>query len=145
MEISQEYLKNRLPVWKALSNLFLDTELDQSDYRYIVKEIEKSGFSRLETQEILWKEVFPALADNLRIVAGEWGGFSDKWLQNRILNVMNGSEKGPGFWGLMTVKQTQKIIDDTWNEVQSQLSSGSQESSSMKSARSLTSRRCRLK
>ena len=122
MDTTQKYLQERLPVWRALSNLFLDTELDQSDYRDIATQIENSGFSKSETEEILWSEVFPALADNLRIVAGEWSGFSDEWLRDRIPRVMNGQEKGPGFWGLMTIGQTRKIVGDAWNEVQRQLS-----------------------
>lgn len=112
----------RLSVWKALSELFLDTELDQSSYRHIASEIEASGYSIQELEDILWQEVFPALADNLRIVAGEWAGFSDEWLQERILNVMNGAEKGPGFWGLTTVKQTRRIVSESWKEVRRCLS-----------------------
>ena len=124
MSVDAELLARRLPVWKALSELFLDTELDQSSYRYIASQIKASGFTTLEVEDMLWQEVFPALADNLRIVAGEWAGFSDDWLQERILNVINGTEKGPGFWGLTTVKQTRRIVSESWDEVRRCLSGG---------------------
>ena len=124
MSVDAELLARRLPVWKALSELFLDTELDQSSYRYIASQIKASGFTTLEVEDMLWQEVFPALADNLRIVAGEWAGFSDDWLQERILNVINGTEKGPGFWGLTTVKQTRRIVSESWKEVEKHLSDG---------------------
>lgn len=123
--VNAQFLEKRLPIWKALSDLFLDTELRESDYRAIAEQIKASGYSNQEIEDILWHEVFPALADNLRIVAGEWAGFSEKWLQDRILNVMSGRKKGPGFLGLTTVKQARKIVDQSWQEVQRHLTEGS--------------------
>ncbi|ERN41091.1 hypothetical protein KR51_00023520 [Rubidibacter lacunae KORDI 51-2] len=124
MEYDREFVENRLPVWRALSNLFLDTKLERSDYRLIAKEINDTGFSVTEVEQILWEEVFPALADNLRIVAGEWSGFSENWLQIQIMNVMNGDEKGRRLWGLMTVGATRKLIGEAWSDVKQILSSG---------------------
>ena len=110
-------LEKRLPIWKALSDLFLDTELDQSDFKRAAGQLRDLEFTTPEIQEILWEEVFPALGDNLRIGTGEWSDFSAEWLQRRILNVMNGSERGMGSYGLITIEQTRKIIDDGWREI----------------------------
>lgn len=107
----------RLPIWSALSDLFLDTELQPSDFKYTAERLRESGLPPSELQDILWNEVFPALGDNLRIGTGEWGGFSDEWLQERILSVMNGSETGIGNYGLITIEQVRKIIGDAWSEV----------------------------
>ena len=121
MDSEHDFSGKRLPVWRALSNLFLDTELGQADYQRIAGEIAASEFSRAEISEILWREVFPALADNLRIVAGEWDGFADDWLRERILAVRSGRQKGPGFWGLMSVGKTRELVADAWDEVQRRL------------------------
>ena len=86
-------LDARLPVWTALSDLFLDTELDPRDYRHISGVIVESGYAAGEIERILWLEVFPALADNLRSVAGEWAGFDGDWLETRILAVTSGQAR----------------------------------------------------
>ena len=117
MELNQEDIEKRLPVWRALSDLFLDTELDQSDLQYIANRIRESGYTRQEVQEILWDEVFPALGDNLRITTGEWACFSDAWLQERIMGVMNGTEQALGNYGLISVTQARQIVSEVWKEV----------------------------
>ena len=117
MTLDSKAVADRLPLWSALSDLFLDTELNESDLRYVAARVLKSGFSPTSVQEILWNEVFPALADNLRIATGEWSGFDGLWLQQRIVKVMNGVERAPGGYGLITVSQARKIIAETWREV----------------------------
>jgi hypothetical protein len=77
-----------------------------------------SGFDAAQVQQVLWHEVFPALADNLRIIAGEWGVFDDRWLRQRIVDVMTGAvpgASGPG--GLITLAQVRKITEASWAEV----------------------------
>lgn len=115
-------LKGRIPIWKALSNLFLDTELQPHDFEYAAERLRESGLSISEIEGILWNELFPALGDNLRITAGQWGYFSDAYLQKRIVGVMNGSEPGMGDYGLISIYATRRIIDEAWRKVRSQLS-----------------------
>lgn len=110
-------ITTRLPLWKALSELFLDTELDDSDFKYIAHQVLRSNFSPREVNDILWNEVFPALGDNLRIVAGEWSGFRDRWLEERIVKVMSGVESGLVGYGLITVRQTREIVAEAWHRV----------------------------
>lgn len=76
--------ERRLTVWRALSELFLDTELDTAAYARIVQVVTASGYSPDELQTILWNELFPVLQDNLRSVAGEWSGWPDEWLVQHI-------------------------------------------------------------
>lgn len=83
---SGQDLERRQRVWKALSELFLDTELDERDYRWIAAELANSGFSYSEVRTILWDEIYPALAINLRHPAGEWAGFPMDWMQARIFS-----------------------------------------------------------
>jgi len=74
----------RLKVWQALSELFLDTEIDHRTFAYVAKAILDSEYSPEEIQTMLWGEVFPVLESNLRSVAGEWAGWSDAWLLEHL-------------------------------------------------------------
>ncbi|TDW61588.1 hypothetical protein EDF57_109146 [Novosphingobium sp. PhB55] len=65
-------LDERLPVWTALSELYLDTSFDEADAARIAARLRQSPFSRSEIEWILRHEVTPAFAANLRSVAGEW-------------------------------------------------------------------------
>jgi hypothetical protein len=65
-------VRRKLPVWHALSELFLDTEIQASDYDYIARRLRESGLPAEQIRQILADEVAPAFAPNLRSVAGEW-------------------------------------------------------------------------
>ncbi|SFM97855.1 hypothetical protein SAMN05421594_0053 [Chryseobacterium oleae] len=91
-------IKERKPVWIALSDFYLDTELQDSDFRYIAKTILESPYTFEEVKTINTYEIFPVLQANLLQPAGEWAGFNEKWLveaitthletQNRFKNLM---------------------------------------------------------
>lgn len=49
----------RLPVWEALSELFLDVELDAHDHERIAGHLATSSYSIQELEEILYFEVYP--------------------------------------------------------------------------------------
>lgn len=74
----------RLTIWRALSELFLDTEINELTYRYIARTINESELTLSEVEHILWYEVYPVLASNLRAVAGVWDGWSDAWLLQNL-------------------------------------------------------------
>jgi hypothetical protein len=79
-------LERRRPLWVALSDLFLDNQLEHNDYRYVATAILKSEYSPTDVQEILWNEVFPAVGSNLNNIVGEWAMFESGWLENQILD-----------------------------------------------------------
>ncbi len=81
--MTDEELLIREKVWEALSNFYLDTELDDSDYNYIFKIFIESKLSLEKLKEIDLFEVFPTLQMNLLSVAGEWGGFNKEWLNEK--------------------------------------------------------------
>jgi len=83
LKFDEETLSRRKPLWLALSDLFLDTELQDHDHKYIVRIMKASGYSLQEIEQILMLEVFPVLLPNLRSVAGEWTGFNEKWLYGK--------------------------------------------------------------
>ncbi|UGQ48711.1 DUF7079 family protein [Massilia endophytica] len=84
MRSAEDDVENRRPVWEALSDMFLDT--DVSLFREArVEKLAASPYSIGELESILVNEVYPVCAGNLLSIAGEWAGFDEGWLQERIL------------------------------------------------------------
>lgn len=83
--LSDEEIQNRIPVWCALAQLFLDTELHPADFARIAAVIFQAGLSAEEAEKILNQEVAPAFTSNLLNVAGEWAGWSDEFIKERVL------------------------------------------------------------
>jgi len=76
--------EERLNIWRALSDLFLDTEINELTFNYIARCVSESNLSLSEAEEILWYEVYPVLESNLRSVTGVWDGWSDEWLLQNL-------------------------------------------------------------
>lgn len=76
--------EERLKLWRALSDLFLDTEIDDATYKYIARTIKELDLTLSVAETILWHEVYPVLESNLRSVAGVWDGWPDEWLLKHI-------------------------------------------------------------
>ena len=87
--LTEAEIERRLPVWHALSDLFLDTELQPSDHRWIASVLDSSGFSKAELRAILEEEVTPAFGVNLLSVAGEWAGWSEEEVREIVLRSMS--------------------------------------------------------
>jgi len=78
-------LPRRRPVWEALSDLFLDTELNEARLRWIARRLAESGCSDKELHGILFHEVYPVCIQNMHDVTGVWAGFRLDWLEKAIL------------------------------------------------------------
>jgi hypothetical protein len=78
--LNQDEIDRRKPVWTALSELWLDTELQDRDLQAIAEVLRASGYSVAELREIYRNEVAPVVYENLRAPAGAWAGFDPKWL-----------------------------------------------------------------
>ena len=89
MPLTDPQVKQRLPLWNALSDLWLDTELDGYNYAYIARTIYESPFTLEDAFTIHKYEVAPAVFINLMSVAGEWAMFDEAWLKNRCLTLAN--------------------------------------------------------
>lgn len=81
--MTTEELEARRPVWIALSELFLDTDVRLA-YVSIAETLAASAYSLAELRRILDDEVTPVLQGNLCQVAGEWCGFDEEWLVEQI-------------------------------------------------------------
>lgn len=112
MIAADQDIENRRPVWRALSELFLDTELQDNDFSCIARTLAKSPYTLAEIERILFREVYPVCIPNMLSVAGEWAGFDFEWLEESILRHTKrsralGSILHPHRW----------MIRDDWNRV----------------------------
>ena len=71
-------------MWHALSDIFLDTELQPNGYRWIAGVLASSGYSQVELRSIFENEVAPAFIVNLFSVAGEW----TSWSEDEVRQIM---------------------------------------------------------
>ena len=81
--MGQTFSDDDIQVIMALSNLYLDTDVSEF-YEYIVEECNAAGIGRDRIEELLFQHVAPALTVNLECVAGEWDGFDESWVMERI-------------------------------------------------------------
>ncbi len=85
MEIDEQ----RVAVWEALSELFLDTVLTASAIDSTARRLAESSYSISEIRNILYYEVYPICKWNLLSVAGEWAFFDREWLIEKISPKLN--------------------------------------------------------
>ena len=109
-------IQRRLPVWHAMSDLFLDTELQARDYRRIAKVLTTSTYSRAELRSILEDEVTPAFASNLWAVAGEWAG----WTESDVRAIMLQSQSRRDVWVISWLKRLmhRRFIKQEWKKIE---------------------------
>lgn len=69
--LTPEQVAQRRPLWSAMSDFFLDTEVRWS-VPYVGKVCAESGLDDDTLSSIFWCEVFPLAIFNLHDVAGEW-------------------------------------------------------------------------
>jgi hypothetical protein len=79
---TRDTVQKRLPVWKALSEFFLDTELTPKELERIAQELAKTCYSEDELEQILAYEVCPGCRVNMFLWA--WIAFDEDWLLARI-------------------------------------------------------------
>ena len=84
LKAARDDLANRRPVWDALSDMFLDTDVALSR-RWRASVLAESAYSIDDLETILINEVYPICKYNLLSIAGEWAGFDQQWLEEEIL------------------------------------------------------------
>ncbi|KWV93057.1 hypothetical protein [Erythrobacter sp. YT30] len=87
--LSEDEIARRLPVWAILSEAFQDTELEDSDYDRMARELAQSGYYADEVEHIYRREVAPAFCVNMLSAAGEWRGWPDDFIKKRVLQKRN--------------------------------------------------------
>lgn len=95
--LSDAEFANRVPVWRAMSDLFLDTEISAGDYQALALSLAGSGFSQSQLRDIFLDEAAPAFFPNLMVAAGEWQYWSEEDARDIVLKSMRGRRKFPPF------------------------------------------------
>jgi len=118
--MAQSEIMRRVPAWHALSDLFVDTELQGHDHHHIADVILQAGFSSDEAEAILRMEVAPVFHTNLRSVAGEWAGWSEGEVREMILERL----ENPAWWQKIgwlrefILNRHMALIEEDWRVVQ---------------------------
>ena len=86
--LDQQLIQKRRPLWSALSELWLDTELSGSDLERIARVMADSGLTVEDLRDVYLVEVGPIVYRNLLMVAGQWGGFDEEWLCSAIVRIL---------------------------------------------------------
>ena len=106
-------VERKLPVWHALSELYLDTELQAGDYENIARRLSASGLPPEELRTILENEVAPAFAANLLDVAGEW----TSWSEDEVREIMARSDRSlpPMRW--LKRRLSRRHLREEWEKI----------------------------
>ncbi len=111
-------IEQRRPIWLALSEFYLDTELQDSDFRNIAFTILASQYSLDEVKTINKYEVFPILQANLLSPAGEWAGFDEDWLVEKILYSIEKKSKVGKVTTEITYPLLKWMFKDYWKKLE---------------------------
>lgn len=117
--LPRQDILQRVPIWHALSDLFLDTELQPADYRHIAKRISGRGFTPEQLRAILADEVAPALAHNLFAIAGEWAGWPEDHVRQVVIQTLR---DGPSW--LLPTRAVQAYVAQEWAKVAEAMDGG---------------------
>jgi len=118
--LSEKEIEKRLPVWCALSDLFLDTELQSTDFDRIAGAIMRSGIGVSQAQQILQEEVAPVFVVNAFSVAGEWAGWPAASVKEWILTYLR-SGSAPRAWRSLQARRNRMLYDAAWRQVANRL------------------------
>ena len=92
-------IEMRLPLWLAFSELFLDTENSEADFKSIAETLGQSGLRVESLRQILADEVAPAFYTNLMSVAGEWQPWNAAQVRTIVLSSLARGRRYPlGLW-----------------------------------------------
>lgn len=110
----REPAEKRVAVWMAMAEHFLDTETRESIPR-TAEVCVQAGLSVAQAREIWQHEVSPALYANLWSVAGEWAGWDEPWLVQRI-RASRRRLRGP--LGYLVYRAQVQGLHDVWLEIE---------------------------
>jgi hypothetical protein len=93
-QLTEMEIARRSPAWRALSELFLDTELQPDDHQRIAEVIRQAGYNVSEAEAILRNEVAPVFFPNMLSMAGEWVPWSEDFVRELVLKRMQQRWRG---------------------------------------------------
>lgn len=78
-----QQLEVRRPIWLGMAELFLDTDT-RPGLPALALTLAQSGLPETELEAVWETEVASLLSPNLYSVAGEWAGWDESWLLERL-------------------------------------------------------------
>ncbi len=118
--MSDKAISRRLPAWCALAELFLDTELQPADYDRIVDALLAADLSVCSAERILLEEVAPAFMANILGIAGEWSGWREDFVKERVLGHLNSNAARRAVANFCASRH-RKLFNDGWEQVAARL------------------------
>jgi hypothetical protein len=89
---AEAQIRERIPVWQAISRLWLAQSLTDGDLSGIAQALADSAFDWAQIERICVYEVAPVVHENLRKPGGVWGSFNPGWLRKAILRHVRNPE-----------------------------------------------------
>ena len=113
-------IDERKPIWLVLSQLYLDTELQDFDFQNIANIINQSPYNFEQVKKIDRLEVFPILYANLIVTAGVWDEFDSEWLIKAIVNRIESYSFLKRFIDKIKYKLLASMNKDLWKNIESE-------------------------
>ncbi len=104
-------IARRLPLWWALSDLLLDTDMPHVWGPYIVRTMREGGFALGDAHEIFLDEVGPAFYFNLSIVTGEWAGWEEEYVRRMVVARL----RRPAWMRRIGERSRRATLQDVWD------------------------------
>lgn len=101
--LDEQQIQARMPLWDALSTLWLDTEVTDRDLEWIARVMADSGLTIEELWRVYSYEVAPVVYKNRYSYVGLWSGFSPDWLRTEIVRNLRDRPRRTRFWTLFPV------------------------------------------
>ena len=114
--LSDAEIERRLPVWHALSDLFLDNEESPEGYSLIAHVLKSSPYPLPELRRIFEDEVAPAFLPNLMQVAGEWSGWSEAAVREIMVEYLEAGFVRRAF-GRVARWQFRRMLEEEWAKI----------------------------
>ncbi len=119
--LTLDQINKRKPLWQALSDIWLDNELQDFERNHIVDLMRQTGYNFDELESIFYCEVAPAVYKNTFSATGEWAGFDSDWLFNSILENIKKQESNfiHRFWVNSSAGKyiMTKMVEDDWKSI----------------------------
>ncbi len=116
VSLTNDEIEARAPVWAALSNLFVDT--DVSLLRdHIATELAASPYSDAELLQILRQEAGPTFFANLLSVAGEWVGWDAAEASAKVCGYLNQPPALRWLQRILSKGVVERVIATEWPSI----------------------------
>lgn len=114
--LNSKELKRRTPVWAALSDLFLVTDVSLFDEQ-IIRALRKSRYAPHEAEAILREEVAPVFYMNLLSVSGDWSAWPPEHVCDQVLEHLERSDAERAMSVQASASVVERVIDEHWPRI----------------------------